>query len=364
MGAFPFMVTDTATGYPLTEYDYSAQEYISTEAKLKRNYMSKDDNAEKILDNMVTQKGDNSTLAVVHMDGNNMGKRIKEIMEKKTDYADAIRTMRKISKTIKYEYIDCFEKMCEAIDGISAKVKENAVGKLYRKVIVAGDDITFICNAKVAIYAVKKFLENVTTKLMYHDDALSEEENCKKYAMSACAGIAFCYSHFPFSDAYEVAEACCSNAKKVAKYADNRAGGQAEGMIGCYFDYQMCSHIKAADLEAYRQRQYRMIDTGRLMIARPYYVFAPSFEGTFDLNKRNEDKDVTNVLFENLKVFKEADATRSKYKNLRNAFSKGMGAVDAEIVFLESRDVKLPKTEPATWYDALEIMDYCEWEEK
>ena len=32
MGAFPFMAIDTATGYPLAQYDNSAKEYISTEA--------------------------------------------------------------------------------------------------------------------------------------------------------------------------------------------------------------------------------------------------------------------------------------------------------------------------------------------
>lgn len=66
---------------------------------------------------------------------------------------------------------------------------------------MAGDDITFVCNAKLAIPAVRYFLENLGNEKDY----------------SACGGIAFFNSHFPFSDAYQVAEACCDSAKNVPR---------------------------------------------------------------------------------------------------------------------------------------------------
>ncbi len=51
------------------------------------------------------------------------------------------------------------------------------------KIIVAGDDITFVCNAKLAIPAVRYFLENLGNEKDY----------------SACGGIAFStvIFHFP-----------------------------------------------------------------------------------------------------------------------------------------------------------------------
>ena len=375
MGAFPFMAIDTATGYPLAQYDISAKEYISTEAYLKRQRLNdakenEKEDAERILDNMVTEKGDNSTLAVVHIDGNSVGGRIKEIMQDKENYGDAVRAMRKISLCLKNEFENCFEVMCNCVDAISKKVKPDSKGKLYRKIIVAGDDITFICNAKVAIYAAKVFLEQVTTKLMYENPKLSKEENQKHYAMSACAGIAFFNSHFPFSDAYEVAEACCANAKKVAKLTENRDAGKADGMTGCYLDYQICNHVKATDLAAYRQKQYQM-PGGKMMIHRPYYVSSLKdgnkkiyFDGIFDLDERNQTKDLASVLLENLKVFQCADAGNGKYKKLRNVYSFGMQEVENEETFLSSRHIALPKTAQETWYDALEIMEICEWEEE
>lgn len=377
MGAFPFMEIDPATGYPLAAYDNGGKEYVSTETALKRRCLTEEENAERVLDRMVTEKGEDSMLAVVHMDGNGMGKRIRRIMQDKDDYLEAIVTMRRISCYLKDEFMDCYRQMCVAVDGIAGNVKENFQGKLYRKIVVAGDDITFICNAKVALYAVKCFLKAVSNKVMYTEDGLTEQENKRKYAMSACAGVAFFNSHFPFSDAYEVAESCCSNAKRIAKMPENRADGTEDGMIGCYVDYQICRHINAADLNGYRKKHYCMLNpeasdeesvwNNDMMVQRPYYVAGPGYTGVFDLNQRrvNAARDMDKVLWENLRVFQSKDGGRSKYKKLRNAFSYGMQEVKNEIAFLESRQVALPaKGERdeliVTWYDALEIMDICE----
>ncbi len=362
MGAFPFMAVDSATGYPLVSYDKNAREYVSTESRLKRKHLKESEDATKILDDMTTQKGNNSMLAVVHIDGNGMGNRIKGIMQDKTDYANAVKAMRSISSRLKYEFQDCFKQMCEKIDTeLAGKIKPDAAKKLYRKIIVAGDDITFICNAQVALYAVKEFLKCVSSKVMFVEEGLSEEENRQKYALSACAGIAFFHSHFPFSDAYEVAESCCSSAKKIAKLAENRAGGQAEGIIGNYVDFQICRHVKAADLSDYRERQYRMPD-GEFMVYRPYYVVGAGYDRVFDLNERegNKERNIEQVLFKNLKIFQREGIGQSKYKKLRNVFSLGMDEVDKEVVFLQSRKVELPDTKRQTWYDALEIVSICE----
>lgn len=364
MGAFPFMPVDSSTGYPLAAFDHQKMEYVSTETKLKRKYYAKSEDKDdtKILDDMITGKGQNSFLAVVHIDGNSVGNRIKQIMEPITDYAVAVNTMRTISKNLKYEFKDCYDKMCEKIDANLIKTnRKDKVGKLYRKIIVAGDDITFICNAQIALFAVKEFLKEVATKLMYFDEASDKAANKEKYALSACAGIAYCHSHFPFSDAYEVAESCCSSAKRVAKQAENRAGGKADGMIGNYVDFQICKHIKAADLSTYREKQYGLAD-GSLMISRPYYVNCEGYDGYLDLNKLkgNKEKDLERIFFYNLRVFQREGLGQSKYKKLRNAFAQGKNEVDKEIVFLQSRGVELPITDSKTWYDALEMVSLCE----
>lgn len=76
VGAMPFMAVDSITGYPITYMENN--KYYCTESKLKRQAFPKDER-EKVFDDMVTGKGDNSLLAVCHIDGNSMGKRIKKI---------------------------------------------------------------------------------------------------------------------------------------------------------------------------------------------------------------------------------------------------------------------------------------------
>lgn len=191
MGALPFMAADSITGYPLTYQENG--KYYCTEAKLKRALFPKDED-EKVFDKMVTEKGDNSTLAVCHIDGNSMGKRIKNKMERIDSYSSAVRTMRELSMEIADVFGTTFKDMTTYMEQLSPRVKKNVKNRLYRKIIVAGDDITFVCNAKLAIPAVKYFLAHLGKKGDY----------------SACGGIAYFNSHFPFSDAYQVADACAT----------------------------------------------------------------------------------------------------------------------------------------------------------
>lgn len=199
VGALPFMMSDSITGYPITHIEKG--EKYCTESYLKREafYHLPEREDEKIFDNMVTQKGDNSILAVCHIDGNSMGVRIINTMKDKRLYKDAIPAMRKLSVEIAETFDSAYNSMESFMSELSSKVKINSKYKLYRKIITAGDDITFVCNAKLAIPAVKYFLQNLGMEY------------------SACGGIAFFNSHFPFSDAYQVAEACCDSAKKRAK---------------------------------------------------------------------------------------------------------------------------------------------------
>ncbi|MDO4324669.1 MAG: hypothetical protein Q4E24_01325 [bacterium] len=354
LGAQPFMAADTATGYPLTKYHDGR--YLSTESYRKRKKYEEifHEDAEKILDNMVTEKGDSSMLAVVHIDGNNMGKRIKEIMEGKDDYLEAVRAMRTISVNIREGFQAAFWKMAEYIDQkLSDRIRADRKGKLYRKLILAGDDVTFICNALAAMDAVSVFLKSVGKRRMYEEAGLTEEENQKKYGFSACAGIAFFNSHFPFCDAYEVAEACCSNAKKRAKLDSSR---DAAGNTGSFLDYQLCTHISAADLGAYRDKHYVSAEDGTSILMRPYYVKNPVLDGFSDMNRVNETYDLE-ILRRTVESFQK-NMPRSHAKKMRDHCVIGKQAVEEYLTFVKSRKMPVPEANQAYWYDALEMMDF------
>lgn len=364
MGAFPFMAVDTVTGFPVVAESPYKDRYVCRESLLKLEQCKQNQEAEEnLLDNMVTKKGNNSFLAIVHIDGNNMGKRIKKIMENKDNYSDAIRTMRVISKNLKDSFGEAFDDMGSYIDRRSSHVKAGTKNKLYRKLILAGDDITFICNAMIALDAVKEFLKRISGKVMYREQGKTEEENLLAYGLSACAGIAFSNSHFPFSDAYEVAEACCKSAKERAKKKERRAGGAEDGNIGSFLDFQICNHVKTTDLSEHRKKNYGYADGKGTMLYRPYYVSSDVYHDINDLNDRNQRYDFENIFVKNIKAFGNQTISRSKMKELRNAFFYGMSEVEKEITFLKSRGIQFEGTAPDTWYDALEMLDLYAVEE-
>lgn len=332
MGALPFMEADPVTGYPLTHREQGA--YFSAEAILKRRaFPTRED--EKIFDNMVTEKGDNSSLAVFHIDGNSMGKRIMKEMQGIRDYREAIVHMRRLSCEIADGFRAAVDKMKAYMDKLSPLVKKDISHKLYREIITAGDDITFVCNVKLAIPAVTYFLEHI-----------GDEGD-----FTACGGIAFFNSHFPFSDAYQVAEACCDSAKKKAKEQENRG---EDDRIGCFLDYQLCTNVRASQLEDYRDRHYRA--DGELFIARPYYI--PAAQDPDNINKRNEGSSV-DLLNLWQKYFSEIPRSRAKY--LRDIIPMGKNEIQKGISFLGSRGYQQlvdSQEEYRVWYDALEIMDW------
>lgn len=345
IGALPFMAIDTITGFPITAKDELKKKAICTESKLKIEKFKKckeKEDTEKVFDNIVTEKGDNSTLAIIHIDGNSLGKRIMNEMSGVTEYQKAIYKMRNLSLEINNTFENAFREMTKKLDEIS-KTEFKDVNKKYRKIVVAGDDITYICNAKLAIPSVEKFIE-----------VLNETRGDVFDVFSACAGIAFFNSHFPFSDAYKVAEACCESAKEKAK-SDECAGTKDEN-VGNFFDFQMCTNVNASDLDSYREKHYTV--DGDSFVQRPYYIKVVRDNG---LNGKKENQNHSyELLVEKIKLL--VKLPRSLAKEIRSVIPQGDNEIDKEVSFLESRGyneiAKDLKANKKIYYDACELMDF------
>lgn len=328
LGSLPFMEADSITGYPIS--CIKNNEALCTEARLKRQAFPENED-EKIFDNMVTQKGEDSLLAVCHIDGNSMGKRIIDVMSGVTDYSEAIRKMRSLSLSISDTFENAFHDMTLYIDNVSGKIN-NSSKKLYRKIIVAGDDITFVCNARLAIPAVKKFIDSL--------GAGSNE------GYSACGGLAIFNSHFPFSDAYKVAEACCESAKERAK-----KNKDSQGKIGNYIDFQLCTNISAAHLKAYRSKHY--ISYSGKFIARPYYI--EQSDDSEEIREKGKAYDIKAFIWA---IEYVRSMPRNKAKQLRAAIASGENEIHQTSTFLKSRGFSMDAiSDWAVCYDAVEIMD-------
>ena len=368
-GAFPFVQTDSITGQPISYknlYALDSEKELCTESYEKRKAAmetAKKNNEtldERILDNLITQKGDNSTLALIHLDGNNLGKRIMRIMKDIEDYPTAICKMRNLSKGIDATFKETFKDMTKWLDEKTPYFPNT--NKKYRAIVIAGDDITFICNPKLALDAVRYFLEQLNGK----NAAFLKTPEEKEPIFTACAGIAYFQSHFPFSDAYQVAESCCENAKKRAKSKECSLQG-VDQLVGNFIDYQMCTNINASNLDVYREKHYKV--DGDSFIHRPYYVNVKRDKG---LNEKNAKYSIDNLLkkLDVLTMKKscddhggilQAETPRSLAKEIRSIITQGDNEIKKEITFLQSRKYTRFDTlleEKSVWYDACELMDF------
>lgn len=398
LGTLPIMEIEIKTGLPAIDMEkekIKIDKYrgnISRETYLKINEKNKsniEDDIDKILDSYA-RRGIDSRIAIVHIDGNNMGMRIRKLIEGIEDYEKAINKMREISHNIKYSYLNTFNKMKDKFN--DKKIGDDSIKKFVRKVIVAGDDITYVCNAFIALDTVRYFCDEIS-KLTMNSNDKDKNKDIEEYGFSVCAGIAYVNSHFPFNIAYEVAESCCESAKKAAKDSKNKAYYKKLDKhkvdvisesdydkkdkthfekTGNFVDFQICKNIQCIDLKQTREREF-VTSVGELLIQRPYYIPMP-----FEKNALNEVNEAQpnniNNLMNNIRYFSdEKNIPRSFAKDIRNTYCMGSGQIGILASFLDSRNWKMPNNKKcednmyikndgikiAAWYDALEIMDYC-----
>ena len=375
LGALPVMRVETKTGYPLSQTVDGKT--VSTETRLKkgvgseaRNYLSELD---KKIDSFVIEKGRDSQIGVVHIDGNSMGIRIRNLVKNITDYKKAVDIMRAISHQIDSCYKKVFDEMRLEFNKKGAALLKKSDENIIMKVLTAGDDITYVCNAKFALASVEYFCKKITqyslTDLLYakgYPDGETRESNLKKNGFSVCAGIAYIGSHFPFSVGYDVAESCCDNAKKRAKEEQNIS----EGCIGNWVDFHICKNIQSRDLEGLRKREY-VTSYGEGLLLRPYFIpVADENEGAF---KKIAESAFSFRHFDTaVNYFQDTNKIpRIFIKRMRNTYPLGEKQMNMLWNFMKSRGRELPDTEVcknelyikigiekiALWYDALEMSD-------
>lgn len=145
--------------------------------------------------------GKNDWVAIIHADGNGLGQILSKFsssMEKLKDFSE------KLNQATCQAARAAFKKVYTAED----YTQESSVFP-FRPVVLGGDDMTMICKASLALDYVKVYLEefeNATRQKLGADNGLT-----------ACAGIAFIKSSYPFHYGYDLAETLCTQAKIVSK---------------------------------------------------------------------------------------------------------------------------------------------------
>jgi len=242
----PFTQIDRNTSKPVTCKEPAIELSVSAESHAKREKYSeiKDDYA-KNLDDLVEKKGEESLLALIYVDGNAMGQKVKDATR---DYSfeTGVNKMRDFSREINTAFVD------KPLDAI-----KNSLGNLegkdilaMRRIIGGGDEITIVCKARNALKVADIYFKTLA-------------KNPRKF--SSCMGIAIFHSHAPFADIYEIAEQCCESGKNKIKELEKE--GDKNAVNYSYIDAYFCRGAITGEMKDLRGKQ-----EGKTRTNMPYRI--------------------------------------------------------------------------------------------
>jgi len=306
-----------------------------------------------------------SFIAVVHIDGNQMGKKLNQFKEVNLYQENQsleehneqyLHRLTDFSQLISNAYQGAFKEMVEELaskkDDLQEVLKNKQNVLPIRPLILAGDDITYVTNGRIGVETANIFLKKLSKK----EVPIGKE---KMEPLHASAGVAIIKSHYPFVRAYQLAEELCENGKKqiLADYKDSDFS-----MIDWHIAYGELS----GSLQEIRKQYYQLKDvegTSFSLTMKPLYL-------------ENTDTYHTYLNFKNsLKKIRKSDIARSKLKEVREIFkegpdrSKGFIEMNQLHIFDYLGDLKLTNgftsDNVCLFFDAIETMDlFIELEEE
>ncbi len=368
----------------------NTQKYLSKSAYFKRKTWEKE---KKYFDRLLAnttdydfplefddlgQKTGENYIAVVHIDGNNMGKVLNELLEsdRTAEYQQSIQTVREFSKQVDEKYNFVMEKMVRKLaDGLKDNDffykklepvdKDKKLLLPIRPIVLSGDDVTFVCNGKIGIALAEEFLAELD-----HQPAILLNDSETK--LSACAGVAIVKSHFPFYRAYQLAEELCKSAKMKGKTLAKMKNVEE---IGNWLDFHIFQTGITTNLNEIRDKfcqvpgmeppngiEYKEHGNVQMKVKQYNLLWRPwCVAGNCD-EKYQWDAFIKAVY----KKF-EKEWKRSRLKKLESEMTRS--ANDAEIYIREckSREFKLPecsgsyelyRERQTPYFDALELLDF------
>lgn len=311
--------------------------------------------------------GRDNFMAVIHIDGNNMGRRAQEVTRTSGMDWEACRQRHQVfSQGVDAAFQSALRRTIQRIEAQQALGTFESLGFTEqsdyhpcRPVIAAGDDICFVTAGSIGLESAVTFLHF----LQNPEDGLS--------AYSACAGVAIVREKYPFHRAYEMSEALCGNAKKYAASLANSAVSQEEKDKVSTMDWHIEFGQGRESLGAVRE-DYITEDSGSgaseedpiaTTTLRPLSVI-----GFSDSEHRTYGSVRTF-----LAGLGESDFPQSKIKGLRSAVKQGaletelylrskqLGKLkelaDPAVLCREQRDGKTVFCRRSLYFDAIELLN-------
>jgi len=206
-------------------------------------------------------QGESNFIAVVHIDGNSMGKRVENLRRslEKNDWNTYRKALKRFSDSVDEDFKSAYKEMADELANLlmygRLKGLKLETGYLpIRRVITAGDDVCFITEGRIGLECARIFIEKLASKKNKQDE--------KNYA--ACAGVAIVHQKYPFYRAYELAEQLCSNAKKFIATEGNRIGNLGVAAEVCAIDWHIEYGEMKDSLEEIRETYETMEEDGEI----------------------------------------------------------------------------------------------------
>lgn len=341
------------SGKTADTFDWVDKSWIAKEVKAKTDaYTYASEKVRYEYDNILHDKYDfaselekigckegESYISVIHIDGNNMGvkfSKCKDSQERKELSLKVAKIVQnafyELIKTIIAEYDS--KAYAEALDMEKLVDKEGKKLLPIRPIIIGGDDITFVCPARVGIEYAKRFIEAVNKQDFLNDEQyermsreVKEENKSMKLSktMSCCGGVAIVPLKYPFFRAYQLAEHLCSSAKTKSRQDDSSL-----------IDFAILYGEMTPSLEQLCRYQY-VAPEGYLHYG-PYYIKKNSDEDIADKSSINDllslkDKLKAKVANNEIKDKLKDKVASNKIKELRDVLTRDL---HAQIRFLEN----------------------------
>lgn len=289
--------------------------------RLKRDLPAGEDHVYPLdFDDLGRTRGEASLIAVVHADGDGIGKRIEAIGDKYLQPSQArthITELRNFSddlngyaQTALRKTVDYLWQLARDSEDVADMFGRRTLP--FRPLVFGGDDVTFVCDGRIGLALTLKYLEEF--------QAAS--------GLTACAGVAIVKSHYPFARAYELAEELCQSAKAYRRTFD---------AAGCYLDWHFTAGGIYGDIGEIRRREYR-VSTGSLTL-RPVSAFGSdlrswatiaaglkAFQGEEWQEKRNKTKALREKLRGGRPVVQEFETLYGQELPSINGFEHGWSA--------------------------------------
>jgi len=300
------------------------------------------------LDNLGQSKDEDSHIAIVHIDGNDMGDLFKK--------PKTLREIRELSIKVRKATTGSFARLLRKIieelpsikkEGIKTEPENGKAILPIRPIIIGGDDVTFVCDGRLGIYFAQIFLKAFTAEC--EQCGLNEEK-----PITACAGIAITKTKYPFFRGYELSEQLCSSAKNK-RYEQGRKGS--------WLDFHIAYGGFSGKLKNIRDAHYTA-SQGSLLL-RPYQLDSDAEDNfetlvikTSEL-KYHPDRPGFQVNFPNLKI-KELRNVLSQGEESAITFAKEQAARRRTLPKYEGKNYheKLFENSKTPYFDMIELMEY------